>query len=123
MFYLVMPTEQGESGTDDLNDPPTPVATHFPDSLGEVISPATQTEEETPACDPESNQSEAMPLEQENETGQPDTVPPSHVIKSVDEIFHTIEVLTSKLRHLKVGSVSLYQYCVIFLFYFLFLRA
>lgn len=101
MFYLVMPTEQGESGTDDLNDPPTPVATHFPDSLGEVISPATQTEEETPACDPESNQSEAMPLEQENETGQPDTVPPSHVIKSVDEIFHTIEVLTSKLRHLK----------------------
>ncbi|XP_010793949.1 rho guanine nucleotide exchange factor 11, partial [Notothenia coriiceps] len=97
MFYLVLPTAQGESATDDLhdlNDPPTPTASHFPQPLEEVISP--QPEEEARACF--SNQSEAMELEQEEETGQS---PQSHVIKNVDEIFHTIEGLTSKLRQLK----------------------
>lgn len=97
MFYLVLPTAQGESATDDLpdlNDPPTPTASHFPQPLEEVISP--QPEQEAPACF--SNQSEAMQLEQEEETGQS---PQSHVIKNVDEIFHTIEGLTSKLRQLK----------------------
>ncbi|KAF3837235.1 hypothetical protein F7725_004699 [Dissostichus mawsoni] len=88
---------QGESATDDLHDlnnPPTPTTSHFPQPLEEVISP--QPEEEAPACF--SNQSEAMQLEQEEETGQS---PQSHVIKNVDEIFHTIEGLTSKLRQLK----------------------
>ncbi|XP_033961817.1 rho guanine nucleotide exchange factor 11 isoform X5 [Pseudochaenichthys georgianus] len=94
MFYLVLPTAQGESATDDLNDPPTPTASHFPQPLEEVIS--LQPEEEAPACF--SNQSEAMQLEQEEETDQS---PQSHVIKNVDEIFHTIEGLTSKLRQLK----------------------
>ncbi|KAI4808402.1 hypothetical protein KUCAC02_000464 [Chaenocephalus aceratus] len=94
MFYLVLPTAQGESATDDLNDPPTPTASHFPQPLEEVIS--LQPEEEAPACF--SNQSEAMQLEQEEETDQS---PQSHVIKNVDDIFHTIEGLTSKLRQLK----------------------
>ncbi|XP_034086309.1 rho guanine nucleotide exchange factor 11 isoform X3 [Gymnodraco acuticeps] len=94
MFYLVLPTAQGESATDDLHDPPTPTASHFPQPLEEVIS--LQPEEEAPACF--SNQSEAMQLEQEEETDQS---PQSHVIKNVDEIFHTIEGLTSKLRQLK----------------------
>ncbi|XP_074478870.1 rho guanine nucleotide exchange factor 11 isoform X3 [Sebastes fasciatus] len=101
-FYLVMPTEQGESATDDLNDPPTPTASHFPQPLEEVTSPQTQPEEETtPGCGPEPNQSEAMQLEQEEETGQSQAGHQSHVIKNVDEIFHTIEGLTSKLRQLK----------------------
>uniref|UniRef100_A0A3Q0RIH1 Rho guanine nucleotide exchange factor (GEF) 11 n=1 Tax=Amphilophus citrinellus TaxID=61819 RepID=A0A3Q0RIH1_AMPCI len=76
-FYLVMPTEQGESMTEDLNDPPTPTASHFPQLT--------------------------MQLEQETEMGQSRAVQQcrSHVIKNVDEIFHTIEGLMSKLHHLK----------------------
>ncbi|XP_042367767.1 rho guanine nucleotide exchange factor 11 isoform X6 [Plectropomus leopardus] len=100
-FYLVMPTEQGESATDDLNDPPTPTASHFPQPLEEVTSPQTQPKEEAPACGPEPGQSEAMQLEQEEEKGQSQVGHQSHVIKNVDEIFHTIEGLTSKLRQLK----------------------
>ncbi|XP_030609052.1 rho guanine nucleotide exchange factor 11 isoform X2 [Archocentrus centrarchus] len=102
-FYLVMPTEQGESMTEDLNDPPTPTASHFPQLVEEMTSPQMHPEEETPACGPESNQSETMQLEHETEMGQSRAVQQcrSHVIKNVDEIFHTIEGLMSKLRHLK----------------------
>ncbi|CAJ1086066.1 rho guanine nucleotide exchange factor 11 isoform X1 [Xyrichtys novacula] len=101
-FYLVMPTEQGESVTDDPEDPPTPVATHFPQTLEDML-PQTQPEErETPVCGQESDQSEAMQQEQnEDETGQSQAGHQSHVIKNVDEIFHTIEGLMSKLRQLK----------------------
>uniref|UniRef100_A0A3Q1I678 Uncharacterized protein n=1 Tax=Anabas testudineus TaxID=64144 RepID=A0A3Q1I678_ANATE len=98
-FYLVMPVEQGESVTDDFNDPPTPTTTHFPPPLEEAMSP--QTQEETPVCSTEPNQLDAMQLEQEEEMGQPPTGNKSHMIKNVDEIFHTIEGLTSKLRRLK----------------------
>ncbi|KAJ0006225.1 hypothetical protein NQD34_013498 [Periophthalmus magnuspinnatus] len=98
-FYLVMPSDHGESATDDLTDPPTPVATNFPTHLQEVMSSTAQTRnQEAPACEPESNQSEA---EQENETGQSEAASRTHVIKNVDEIFHTIEGLMSKLRHLR----------------------
>ncbi|XP_034532525.1 rho guanine nucleotide exchange factor 11 isoform X3 [Notolabrus celidotus] len=102
-FYLVMPTEQGESVTDDPEDPPTPVATHFPQPLEEIMSLQTQPEEETPASTQEPDKSEAVPLEQkeEEETGQSQAGHQSHVIKNVDEIFHTIEGLMSKLRQLK----------------------
>ncbi|KAM6959698.1 LOW QUALITY PROTEIN: rho guanine nucleotide exchange factor 11 [Tautogolabrus adspersus] len=102
-FYLVMPTEQGESVTDDPEDPPTPVATHFPQLPEEVMSPQALPKEETPTCDPEPDQSEAMQLEQEEEedSGQSQAGHQSHVIKNVDEIFHTIEGLMSKLRQLK----------------------
>ncbi|XP_042256545.1 rho guanine nucleotide exchange factor 11 isoform X3 [Thunnus maccoyii] len=100
-FYLVMPTEQGESATDDLNDPPTPTASHFPQPLEGAIAPQTQSEEATPACGSEPNQSEAMQTEQEEETGQSHAGQQSHVIKNVDEIFLNIEGLMSKLRQLK----------------------
>ncbi|KAM9335843.1 rho guanine nucleotide exchange factor 11 [Symphorus nematophorus] len=100
-FYLVMPTEQGESITDDPNDPPTPTASHFPQPLEEIMSPQMRPEEDTPACGPEPDQSGAMQLEQEEEMGQSQTGHQSHVIKNVDEIFHTIEGLMSKLRQLK----------------------
>ncbi|XP_035531110.1 rho guanine nucleotide exchange factor 11 isoform X6 [Morone saxatilis] len=100
-FYLVMPTEQGESITDDHDDPPTPTASHFPQSLVEVMSPQMQPEEETPDFVPAPNRSEAMQPEQEEETGQSQAGHQSHVIKNVDEIFHTIEGLMSKLRQLK----------------------
>ncbi|XP_029382112.1 rho guanine nucleotide exchange factor 11 isoform X1 [Echeneis naucrates] len=95
-FYLVMPTEQGESITDDLADPPTPTASHFPQPLEKVSSAQTQPEEETPACE-----SEATRLLQEERMGQSQAGHQSHVIKNVDEIFHTIEGLMSKLRQLK----------------------
>lgn len=98
-----MPTEQGESVTDDSNDPPTPTATHFPQPLEEAMSPQMQPEEETPACGPEANQLEAMQLEQEEEEGQSQAGHKSHMFKNVDEIFHTIEGLMSKLRRLKVS--------------------
>ncbi|XP_031159948.1 rho guanine nucleotide exchange factor 11 isoform X1 [Sander lucioperca] len=100
-FYLVMPTEQGESFTEDLNDPPTPTGSHSPQTPEEVIPPQTHPEEETPICGAEPNQSEAMQLEQEEEMGRSQAGHQSHVIKNVDEIFHTIEGLMSKLRQLK----------------------
>ncbi|XP_045919768.1 rho guanine nucleotide exchange factor 11 isoform X2 [Micropterus dolomieu] len=96
-FYLVMPTEPGETAT----DPPTPTASHFRQPLEEVMSPRTQPAEETSTCGSEPRQSEAMQLEQEEETGQSQAGNQSHVIKNVDEIFHTIEGLMSKLRQLK----------------------
>ncbi|XP_060887898.1 rho guanine nucleotide exchange factor 11 isoform X2 [Labrus mixtus] len=103
-FYLVMPTEQGESVTDEAEDPPTPVATpHFPQPPEEAMPPQALPKEETPTCDPEADRSEAMQLErdEEEDAGQSQAGHPSHVIKNVDEIFHTIEGLMSKLRQLK----------------------
>lgn len=94
MFYLVMPTDQGESVTDD---PPTPTAAHFPEPMEEVLP--KQPEEDVPAVGPgqlrgRQEQAEGMGRLQ------------SRIIQSVDEIFHTVEGLTSKLRQLKV-SLSL----------------
>lgn len=97
-FYLVMPTE-GESATDDLNDPPTPTASHFPQPPEEVMSPQVQPEEETPA-------------DQEEETGELQTGHQSHIIRNVDEIFLTIESLMSKLRRLKVSCVAVVTWTV-----------
>ncbi|XP_036001940.1 rho guanine nucleotide exchange factor 11 isoform X4 [Fundulus heteroclitus] len=110
MFYLVLPSEQGESATDDLPDPPTPTASHFPLPLEEVTSAQTRPEEEAAACSPEFSQSEtdAMQMEvdleeeeEEEETGPAQAGQQSHVIKNVDEIFVAIESLTSKLHKLK----------------------
>ncbi|XP_056298367.1 rho guanine nucleotide exchange factor 11 isoform X3 [Pseudoliparis swirei] len=99
-FYLVMPTEQGESATDDLHDP----AGHFPQPPEGVTS--AQTQEEAPPRAPEPDRSEAARLEQEEEAGQSPAGHQSHVIRNVDEIFHTIEGLMSKLRHLKEIETS-----------------
>ncbi|XP_041841511.1 rho guanine nucleotide exchange factor 11 isoform X3 [Melanotaenia boesemani] len=101
-FYLVMPTEQGESLTDDINDPPTPTATNFPQPPVGVMTFQMQPEEEA-ASSTEFNQSETMQLEQEKgKKGSPlQAANQNHVIKNVDEIFHTIEGLMCKLRKLK----------------------
>lgn len=117
-----MPTEQGESFTDDPNDPPTPTASHFPQPLKEVMSTPTKPDEDVLACAPEPDQLEVMQLEEEEETGQSQAGNQSHVIKNVDEIFHTIEGLMSKLRKLKVslcsGSVGIrFLDCLHFSFY------
>lgn len=104
MFYLVMPTEQGESITDDPSDPPTPTATHFPQPQDEATLPQMRPEAETPACVLEANQLESMQLELEEEEVQSQDVHKTHIIKNVDEIFHTIEGLMGKLRRLKVSS-------------------
>ncbi|MEQ2174033.1 hypothetical protein GOODEAATRI_003617, partial [Goodea atripinnis] len=65
MFYLVLPSEQGESATDDLPDPPTPTASHFPQPLEEVASAQTQPEEEAADCCPEFSQSETETMQME----------------------------------------------------------
>nr|XP_043876845.1 rho guanine nucleotide exchange factor 11 isoform X2 [Solea senegalensis] len=94
MFYLVMPTEQGESVTDDLSVPPAPTAANSPRPVEGATSPVCGP--------PERDRSEAKQLEQEEEeTGRFLTGNQSHMIKNVDEIFHTIEGLMSKLRQLK----------------------
>uniref|UniRef100_A0A1A8QEP7 Rho guanine nucleotide exchange factor (GEF) 11 n=1 Tax=Nothobranchius rachovii TaxID=451742 RepID=A0A1A8QEP7_9TELE len=100
-FYLVMPSEQGESFTDDLSDPPTPTASHFP-PVEEVMPLQTQPEEDT--CCPELNQSETMQQKEEEEEEQmapSKSGPRKCVIKNADEIFFTIEALMRKLHKLK----------------------
>uniref|UniRef100_A0A1A7W723 Rho guanine nucleotide exchange factor (GEF) 11 n=1 Tax=Iconisemion striatum TaxID=60296 RepID=A0A1A7W723_9TELE len=102
MFYLVMPSGQGESFTDDLSDPPTPTASHFPPPVEEVMSLQMQPEEET--CCPELNQSETMQQKEEEEEEKmcpSKSGPRNHVIKNADEIFFTIEELMRKLHKLK----------------------
>ncbi|XP_047241513.1 rho guanine nucleotide exchange factor 11 isoform X2 [Girardinichthys multiradiatus] len=106
MFYLVLPSEQGESATDDLRDPPTPTASHFPQPLEEVASAQTQPEEEAADCCPEFSQSETETMQmevdvEEEEMGPAQAAQQSHMIKNVDEIFLTIEGLISKLHKLK----------------------
>lgn len=101
-----MPTEQGESVTEDPSDPPTPTAAHSPQPSEEVMSLQAHTVEETPACDPETSQPESEPLEQEEELGQSQAGHQRHMIRNVDEIFHTIEGLMTKLRQLKVSWLS-----------------
>ncbi|XP_016889648.1 rho guanine nucleotide exchange factor 11 isoform X2 [Cynoglossus semilaevis] len=104
-FYLVMPTEQGESITDDFNDPPTPTASHFPELSEEVLSPQIQPQEDDPPTYGHvSNHLEGtMEAEPKVEPQEEEGKGKSHrfVIRNVDEIFHTIEGLTSKLRQLK----------------------
>lgn len=102
MFYLVMPTEQGETTTDDPEDAPTPTAISFPQPPEEGAS--SRTEPEEGADDGQSE--EAVQLGQDDETGQLQAGIQSHVIKNVDEIFLTIEGLMSKLRQLKVSLRS-----------------
>uniref|UniRef100_A0A8C7DDL2 Rho guanine nucleotide exchange factor (GEF) 11 n=1 Tax=Oncorhynchus kisutch TaxID=8019 RepID=A0A8C7DDL2_ONCKI len=82
VFYLVMPTEQGdglldESHTDEVIDPPTLTSTELPDLDQEVSSTLSAG------------------------LGQSQKVLQSYVIKHVDEIFHTIEELMSKLHQLR----------------------
>lgn len=87
----MMPTEQGESVTDD---PPTPTAADLPEPL-EDVSPR-QPEEDTPTVGP--GQLEGRQQEVEG-VGRHQ----SRIIQNVDEIFHTIEGLMSKLRQLKAS--------------------
>ncbi|XP_056884262.1 rho guanine nucleotide exchange factor 11 isoform X5 [Takifugu flavidus] len=92
-FYIVLPTEQGESITDD---PPTPTASDLQEPLEEVTS--QQPDEDTPTGGP--GQSEGR-VDQVEDLGGLQSTHQSHVIQNVDEIFHTIEGLMSKLRQLK----------------------
>lgn len=120
-----MPLDPGESVTDDLPDPPTPTASHFPQPPQEVSSPQTQPEEKeeeeaVAACCAEfiQSDSETMQMEVEleeddndndgegDETDPPPATQQSHVIRNADEIFLTIEGLMSKLHKLKVSFVS-----------------
>lgn len=96
-----MPTEHGESATDD---PPAPTASNFPQTPEEALLAETSPEEEMPTGRPDNV--EDTPPECAEETNQPHAAHQSHVIKNVDEIFLTIEGLMSKLRQLKVSLCS-----------------
>ncbi|CAL8327041.1 unnamed protein product [Lota lota] len=121
-FYLVMPGETGESTTDNLVDPPTTTtatAAHFAQSpLRQEVTSSSEdgtslrarTEDDGAgamvACGGavDLGQSDALELEEaevEEGMGQSQLGSQSHVIKNVEEIFHTIEGLLSKLQHLK----------------------
>ncbi|XP_038852068.1 rho guanine nucleotide exchange factor 11-like [Salvelinus namaycush] len=109
VFYLVMPTEQGdglldESHTDEVIDPPTLTSTELPDLDQEVMSSNIQHHEEEGQVSSTlsaGDQSEPGNPRREVGLGQSQKVLQSHVIKHVDEIFHTIEELMSKLHQLR----------------------
>ncbi|XP_045077762.1 rho guanine nucleotide exchange factor 11 isoform X2 [Coregonus clupeaformis] len=109
VFYLVMPTEKGEglldeSPTDEVIDPPTPTSTELPDLDQEVMSSNIQHHEEEGQVSSTlsaGDQSELGNLSREGGLGQSQKVLQSHVIKHVDEIFHTIEELMNKLHQLR----------------------
>ncbi|XP_030193891.1 rho guanine nucleotide exchange factor 11 isoform X2 [Gadus morhua] len=119
LFYLVMPSEAGESTTDD--EPPTPTADHFPECplfRQEVMSSSQdgtclRLEDAdvevaagggAAAVAADVDQSDALRLEEEEEDEelvQSQTGSQSHVIKNVEGIFLTIEGLMTKLQRLK----------------------
>uniref|UniRef100_A0A8C7VL51 Rho guanine nucleotide exchange factor (GEF) 11 n=1 Tax=Oncorhynchus mykiss TaxID=8022 RepID=A0A8C7VL51_ONCMY len=109
VFYLVMPTEQGEglldeSHTDEVNDPPTPTTTELPDLEQEVISSPVQTHEkegQVASIMSADNQSERGNLSRQEGQSQSQKSLQSHIIKNVDDIFHTIEELMRKLHQLR----------------------
>ncbi|XP_055756980.1 rho guanine nucleotide exchange factor 11-like isoform X5 [Salvelinus fontinalis] len=109
VFYLVMPTEQGEglldeSHTDEVNDPPTPTTTELPDLEQEVISSPVQTHEkegQVASIMSADNQSERGNLSRQEGQSQSRKSLQSHIIKNVDDIFHTIEELMRKLHQLR----------------------
>ncbi|CAB1345437.1 unnamed protein product [Coregonus sp. 'balchen'] len=109
VFYLVMPPVQGEglldeSHTDEVDDPTTPTSTELPDLEQEVMSSPVQTHEkegQVVSIMSADNQSERGNLSREEGQGQSQKSHQSHVIKNMDEIFHTIEELMSKLHQLR----------------------
>nr|XP_029522399.1 rho guanine nucleotide exchange factor 11-like isoform X5 [Oncorhynchus nerka] len=109
VFYLVMPTEQGdglldESHTDEVIDPPTLTSTELPDLDQEVMSSNIKHHEEEGQVSSTlsaGKQLEPGNLRREGGLGQSQKVLQSYVIKHVDEIFHTIEELMSKLHQLR----------------------
>ncbi|XP_052315793.1 rho guanine nucleotide exchange factor 11-like isoform X5 [Oncorhynchus keta] len=109
VFYLVMPTEQGdglldESHTDEVIDPPTLTSTELPDLDQEVMSSNIKHHEEEGQVSSTlsaGKQLEPGNLRREGGLGQSQKVLQSYVIKHVDEIFHTIEELMSKLHRLR----------------------
>ncbi|XP_045556411.1 rho guanine nucleotide exchange factor 11 isoform X6 [Salmo salar] len=109
VFYLVMPTGQGEglldeSHTDEVNHPPTPTTTELPDLEQEVMSSPVQTHEkegQVASIMSADNQSERENLSWEEGRSRSQKSLQSHVIKNVDDIFHTIEELMRKLHQLR----------------------
>lgn len=109
-----MPTEQGdglldESQTDEVIGPPTLTSTELPDLDQEVMLSNIQHHEEEGQVSSTlsaGDQSEPGNPRLEVGLGQSQKVLQSHVIKHVDEIFHTIEELMSKLQKLRVRRLN-----------------
>uniref|UniRef100_A0A8C7Q331 Rho guanine nucleotide exchange factor (GEF) 11 n=1 Tax=Oncorhynchus mykiss TaxID=8022 RepID=A0A8C7Q331_ONCMY len=92
VFYLVMPTEQGEGLLDESH------------TDEEVISSPVQTHEkegQVASIMSADNQSERGNLSRQEGQSQSQKSLQSHIIKNVDDIFHTIEELMRKLHQLR----------------------
>uniref|UniRef100_A0A674C510 Rho guanine nucleotide exchange factor 11-like n=1 Tax=Salmo trutta TaxID=8032 RepID=A0A674C510_SALTR len=92
VFYLVMPTEQGDGLLDESNTDEEVMLSNIQhhEEEGQVSSTLSA-----------GDQSEPGNPRLEVGLGQSQKVLQSHVIKHVDEIFHTIEELMSKLQKLR----------------------
>ncbi|XP_051574256.1 rho guanine nucleotide exchange factor 11 isoform X2 [Myxocyprinus asiaticus] len=105
MFYLVMPKDQNgaltdESSTDAIKDSDTSQNHHQTQSVFLSSFIGEEEQQETPCLSP-TDQSLTENLSQEEGLGQSQANIQRHVIKHVDEIFHTIEELMRKLQHLR----------------------
>lgn len=102
MFYLVMPKDQAgaltdESSTDEIKD----ISENHEVQNMSSTSFWDKEEQETPCLSP-TDQSLPDNLGHGEGLSQSQVGTQRHVIKNVDEIFHTIEELMRKLNHLRV---------------------
>ncbi|KAM6949530.1 rho guanine nucleotide exchange factor 11 [Aplochiton taeniatus] len=103
MFYLVLPSDQGEGLADESHtDEPSqePGATRLPPQEEEVTSPGEADEARAGGSEAPPPLAASSPRK-DAAGGQRRKAHQSHVIKNVDDIFHTIEGLMSKLHQLK----------------------
>ncbi|XP_065111140.2 rho guanine nucleotide exchange factor 11 isoform X3 [Paramisgurnus dabryanus] len=103
MFYLVMPKDQAgaftdESSTDEIKD--SDISENHQNQ--NMFSTSLLEEEQETSIDlSPTDQSLPESLGQREGLDQPQVSNQQHVIKNVDEIFHTVEELMRKLNHLK----------------------
>lgn len=102
MFYLVMPKEQAgaltdESSTDEIKD----VSENLENQNLSSTSFLEEEKQDTPCLSP-TDQSLPDNLGHGEVLSQSQVSTQRHMIKNVDEIFHTIEDLMRKLNHLRV---------------------
>ncbi|XP_052003459.1 rho guanine nucleotide exchange factor 11 isoform X4 [Xyrauchen texanus] len=104
MFFLVMHNQNSaltdESSTDAIEDSDTSQNHHQTPSVFLSSFIGEEEQQETPCLSP-TDQSLTESLSQEEGLGQSQANSQRHVIKNVDEIFHTIEELMRKLQHLR----------------------
>ncbi|XP_072543404.1 rho guanine nucleotide exchange factor 11 isoform X1 [Salminus brasiliensis] len=113
MFYLVMPKEQmgaltEESSTDEVKDQsPSEAASQAQEVT--LLSSEQEDEEQKTPCRSPNEESHPETLSHETELTQSRASRQRHVIKNVDEIFHTIEEMMRKLHQLRDIEADYYR--------------